>query len=128
MHSCAALPTACGAQRASRACMRLERVRTSTHLGLAILALSIAMLRPAPVHAWAIGSQINEAGCHEPITADALRAVRARFDTAPLLTPSRDEDAMIAAVLFSPPADFVHDLAGMTLLLGVRDNDLKGIN
>jgi hypothetical protein len=86
------------------------------------------MLLPAPAHAWAIGSQINEAGCHEPITADALRAVRARFDTAPPLTPSRDEDAMIAAVLFSPPADFVDDLAGMALLLGVRDNDLKGIN
>ncbi len=35
---------------------------------------------------------------------------------------------MISAVLFAPPSDFVHDLAGMALLLGVRDNDLKGIN
>jgi uncharacterized protein (TIGR03382 family) len=79
-------------------------------------------------HAWAIGSQINETGCHEPITAQALRSVRAKFDTAPTVAPSRDEAAMIAAVLFSPPEDFVSDLAAMTLLLGVRDNDLKGIN
>jgi uncharacterized protein (TIGR03382 family) len=79
-------------------------------------------------HAWAIGSQINETGCHEPITAQALRSVRSRFGTAPSVTPSRDEAAMIDDVLFSPPSDFVHDLAGMTLLLGVRDNDLKGID
>jgi hypothetical protein len=35
---------------------------------------------------------------------------------------------MIDAVQFVPPSDCVHDLAGMTLLLAVRDNDLKGIN
>src|SRR5262249_46242099 len=74
------------------------------------------------------GSQINETGCHEPITAAALRAVRARLDTAPVIRPSRDEAAMIADVLFAPPGDLVDDLAGMTLLLGVRDNDLKGID
>ena len=28
---------------------------------------------------------------------------------------------MIDDVMFAPPGDFVHDLAGMTLLLGVRD-------
>jgi hypothetical protein len=54
--------------------------------------------------------------------------VRAQFNTAPTVAPSRDEAAMIAAVLFAPPKDFASDLAGMTLLLGVRDNDLKGIN
>jgi uncharacterized protein (TIGR03382 family) len=79
-------------------------------------------------HAWAIGSQINEAGCHEPITAQALRTVRSRFNTAPTVSPTRDEAAMIASVLFLPPKDFTSDLAGMALLLGVRDNDLKGIN
>ena len=83
---------------------------------------------PHAAHAWAIGSQINEAGCHEPITAAALRAVRARFDTAPIVAPSREEAALIADVLFAPPDDLVHDLAGMALLLGVRDNDLKGID
>ncbi|HEX3476326.1 MAG TPA: hypothetical protein VHT91_14975 [Kofleriaceae bacterium] len=93
----------------------------------AFLAVTIA--RPSPeAHAWAIGSQLNETGCHEPITAAALRAVRARFDTAPVIPPSRDEAALIADALFSPPADLVDDLAGMALLFGVRDNDLKGID
>src|SRR5436190_18490008 len=90
--------------------------------------LAAAWLPARTVHAWAIGSQINETGCHEPITAAALRAVREQFATAPAVTPTRDEVAMIADVLFSPPADFERDLAGMALLLGVRDNDLKGID
>jgi uncharacterized protein (TIGR03382 family) len=88
----------------------------------------VLLLQTHVARAWSIGSQLNEQGCHEPITAAALRAVRAKFDTAPVLMPSRDEAAMIADVLFLPPNDFVHDLAGMTLLVGVRDNDLKGIN
>jgi uncharacterized protein (TIGR03382 family) len=95
---------------------------------LTIGASLVLALQSHPAHAWSIGSQLDNAGCHEPITAQALRTVRADLDTAPALTPSRDEAAMIADVLFAPPADFVHDLAGMTLLLGVRDNDLKGIN
>jgi hypothetical protein len=98
--------------------------------GRRCLVLCVLLLAGTPrtSHAWAIGSQLNEKGCHELITAEALRAVRARFDTAPVVAPTRDEAAMIDDVLFSPPGDFVHDLAGMTLLLGVRDNDLKGID
>ena len=95
--------------------------------GLAAV-LAITTVRPPEAHAWAIGSQLNEAGCHEPITAAALRAVRARFDTAPVIPPSRDEQALIADAIFAPPSDLVHDLAGMALLFGVRDNDLKGID
>ena len=91
--------------------------------GLAVIAV------PSPeAHAWAIGSQLDETGCHEPITAAALRAVRARFDTAPVIPPSRDEAALIADAVFAPPPDLVDDLAGMALLFGVRDNDLKGID
>jgi hypothetical protein len=93
----------------------------------AVIAVTAART-PSPAHAWAIGSQLNETGCHEPITAAALRAVRARFDTAPAIDPTHDEAALIADAEFSPPSDLVHDLAGMALLLGVRDNDLKGID
>jgi hypothetical protein len=96
-------------------------------LAAAVLAVTAAR-PPSPAHAWAIGSQLDETGCHEPITAAALRAVRARFDTAPVIPPSRDEAALIADAVFSPPSDLVHDLAGMALLFGVRDNDLKGID
>ena len=100
--------------------------KRSSH-GLAITALGLALvLAPGarPAHAWAIGSQLDETGCHETITAAALRTVRARFATAPVVAPSRDEAALIGDVLFAPPGDLVSDLAGMTLLLGVRDNDL----
>jgi hypothetical protein len=95
---------------------------------LAAAVLAVTAVPPPEAHAWAIGSQLDETGCHEPITAAALRAVRARFDTAPVIPPSRDEAALIADAVFSPPPDLVDDLAGMALLLGVRDNDLKGID
>jgi len=62
------------------------------------------------------------------MAAEALRRVRAEFDTAPVLKPSRDEAALIADVLFTPPDTLVSDLGGMTLLLGNRDNDVKDIN
>ncbi|MDB4954297.1 MAG: hypothetical protein JWO36_1866 [Myxococcales bacterium] len=79
--------------------------------------------------AWGIGSQLDERGCHESITAQALRNVRAQFSaTALTFAPTRDEAALIADVQFAPPADLVPDLGGMSLLLGVRDNDLKGQN
>ena len=94
----------------------------------ALVLVLVLVLAPRPAGAWAIGSQLDEAGCHEPITAAALRAVRARFDTAPVIPPSRDEAALIADAVFAPPPDLVDDLAAMALLFGVRDNDLKGID
>jgi hypothetical protein len=106
---------------ASLTCRRIHRWSAIGAL-LAVAAFS------RTAHAWAIGSPINEVGCHEPITAQALRAVRVKFNTAPVVAPSRDEAAMISAALFLPPHDMVSDLAGMALLFGVRDNDLKGIN
>ncbi|MBA2541764.1 MAG: hypothetical protein H0V17_19125 [Deltaproteobacteria bacterium] len=100
----------------------------TSSLWLIALAATAATLPPRTADAWAIGSQINIDGCHEPITAEALRLARAKVATAPVVDPTRDEAALIAGVLFAPPKDFIDDLAGMTLLLAVRDNDLKGIN
>ena len=95
----------------------------------ALLTLVVGLtLGPPPAHAWGIGSQLDYQGCHERITAEALRRVRAMLPTAPLLPPTRDEQSIIDTVQFVPPADFKNDLAGMTMLLGVRDNDLKGEN
>ena len=94
---------------------------------LATLATGLVAL-PTLAHAWTIGSQLDYSGCHERITTEAFRATRAKFATAPLIPPTTDESALIDAVQFVPPADFVHDLAAMSLLLGVRDNDLKGNN
>ena len=103
-------------------------MRAPSPVWLIALAATALSLPPRTADAWAIGSQINIDGCHEPITAEALRLARAKLETAPVLPPTRDEAALIAGVLFAPPKDFIDDLAGMTLLLAVRDNDLKGIN
>jgi hypothetical protein len=94
-----------------------------------LAALSVALtLGTAQAHAWGIGSQLDNQGCHERITAEALRRARGMQSTAPVLAPTRDEQAIIDTVQFEPPADFKRDLAGMSLLLGVRDNDVKGEN
>lgn len=103
-------------------------MKLSSPLWLIAIAATTFALPSRTAGAWAIGSQLNITGCHEPITAEALRLARATVSTAPVVNPTKDEAALIASVLFAPPADFISDLAGMTLLLGVRDNDLKGIN
>lgn len=92
------------------------------------LAAAFVLAASAPAGAWSIGSQLDYTGCHERITTAAFRAARAMYPTAPVIVPTADEQALIGEVQFVPPADFVHDLAAMALLLGVRDNDLKGNN
>jgi hypothetical protein len=80
---------------------------------------------PKLAHAYTISSPIT-AGCHEEITTDALRAVRRDFpNEAPLLDADRNDRALIDDLEFTPASDMT-DLGGATLLLGVRDNDLKG--
>src|SRR5689334_13831623 len=117
-----------GAEPARRDSMTPE-LRRRRIPQILVICSSLCLTLPArPAHAWAIGFQLNETGCHEPITAQALRNVRARLATAPRIAPSRDEAALIADVTFSPPDDFTGDLAGMALLLGVRDNDLRGVD
>jgi len=96
------------------------RVISGTVIALGLLA--------SPAYAWQVGTQLGYSGCHEPITAQALRNVRMRMPTAPAIAPTQDEAALFADVQFSPPDDMVHDVAGMSLLLGVRDPDLKGEN
>lgn len=93
---------------------------------LAIVTTLAAAARPAG--AWTIGSQLDNTGCHERITTAAFRAARMMFQTAPVIPPTADEAALIDDAQFVPPADFAHDLAAMSLLFGVRDNDLKGHN
>jgi cell division septation protein DedD len=66
------------------------------------------------------------AGCHEGITAVALR--KARFElptTAAAIAPTDNEKALIDDLQFAPDPD-MKDLGGATLMIAVRDNDLKG--
>lgn len=92
------------------------------------LAAAMTLFAASPAHAWSIGNQLDYEGCHERITAEALRIARDSHRTAPVIKPTRDEAALIDTVQFEPPSDFVQDLGGMALLLAVRDNDLKGNN
>ena len=79
---------------------------------------------PRLAHAYTISSAIT-AGCHEKITTEALRAVRLDLTTAAPLPADRNERALIDDLEFTPASDMT-DLGGATLLVGVRDNDLKG--
>jgi MYXO-CTERM domain-containing protein len=88
------------------------------------LALAAVALVPRGAHAYTIANELSQ-GCHEEITSDALRAVRAQLSTAPALHASENDQALIDDLQFTPPSD-ESDLGGATLLIGVRDNDLQG--
>ncbi len=64
-------------------------------------------------------------GCHEEMTAAALRVVRAELPSAAPLAPDRNEQALIRDLAFEAPVDLM-DLGGTSLLIGVRDPDLEG--
>jgi hypothetical protein len=97
-------------------------VRTSALA--ACLALGAALAIAGPARAFTISSIVTD-GCHEGMTSAALRKVRTELETAAPLPTTRDEQALIDDVEFSPAAD-MKDLGGATLLIGVRDNDVQG--
>lgn len=97
----------------------------SARLGLASLFFG-SLLGVAPTaHAYTVETQIT-AGCHERVTSDALREVRKTLPTAKAISLTDDEEALTEDLPFAVPGD-LHDLAGVTLLVGVRDNDLAGL-
>ncbi len=92
--------------------------------GLQRMVFVTAALTFATANAYTI-SNAAAAGCHERITSEALRTVRLEFATAAPLTATADEAALIRDLQFTPDADMT-DLGAATLLISVRDNDLKG--
>jgi MYXO-CTERM domain-containing protein len=78
----------------------------------------------APARAFTISTVLTN-GCHERITSDALRAVRADLAAAAPIPAERNDRALIEDLQFAPPAD-MRDLGGAMLLVGVRDVDLEG--
>ncbi|MEA2752662.1 MAG: hypothetical protein QOI41_6805 [Myxococcales bacterium] len=65
------------------------------------------------------------AGCHERITMGALRTLRTQVTNAPAVTPDSNDLSLITDVPFSLDDD-MKDLASVSLVIGVRDNDLHG--
>lgn len=93
-------------------------------LAAALLCSASLTLIPARSYPYTISTPLTD-GCHESITSDALRAVRAELATAAPLPADENERALIDDLQFTPARDML-DLGGVTLLLGARDNDLKG--
>jgi hypothetical protein len=82
------------------------------------------LVAPSSTGAYTV-STLFTAGCHEKITSEALRAVRLDVPNAGPLPLTKNERALVDDLEFTPPAD-MKDLGGATLLVSVRDNDLKG--
>jgi hypothetical protein len=104
-------------------CLRRRRA-DNRQMKLAAATVATVAILAARARAYTVSSPLTR-GCHEEITAAALRQLRAERPSAPPLVPSRDERAMIDDAPFPLDGD-MHDLAAATLLFAVRDNDLKG--
>jgi len=95
----------------------------------AITALTFATLAAVatPAHAYTVATAVTN-GCHEAITMSALRDARlATRAAAPLPLVTGDDHAMARDLPYKPDSD-MQDLGAIALVLGVRDNDLKGVN
>ena len=93
-------------------------------LGFAAALLLWLVAVPDPTPAYTVSSLVSS-GCHERITSEALRTVRLELPTAGPLPLTSDERALVDDLQFKADGD-MRDLGGATLLIGVRDNDLKG--
>lgn len=87
-----------------------------------LVALGVLLVAPSAA-AFSYETPASK-GCHEEITGEALRAVRSE-GRAPPLAFARDERALAEDVPFTIPGG-LNDLGGVTLIIGVRDNDLRG--
>src|SRR2546423_14604221 len=96
---------------------------TSSNIGAALLAVS-AFAPTGAAAAYPIETHFT-GKCHEKVTAQALRTARTHLEMPAPPRATNDERALIDDLQFAPDDD-MKDVAGATLLIGVRDNDLKG--
>jgi MYXO-CTERM domain-containing protein len=95
----------------------------SSKIGVVVFVFGAVAAIPAG-RAYTIETHFT-AKCHEKVTAQALRTARAALEIPATPPATDDERALIDDLQFAPDDD-MKDLAGATLLVGVRDNDLKG--
>ncbi len=84
--------------------------------GLAVLAET--------AYAYTVSGPVTR-GCHESIASQALRAARAELATAAPLPATEDDQALIDDLEFQADGD-MRDIGAASMLIGDRDNDLKG--
>jgi hypothetical protein len=90
----------------------------------AVLALGGVCAGAKPAHAYTIQSEATE-GCHEKVTREAWQNVRTALPTTTGPLPSSGDDKpLIDDLAFDVPKS-LRDIGSVTLLLGVRDNDVK---
>ncbi|MDF3065033.1 MAG: hypothetical protein K0R38_634 [Polyangiaceae bacterium] len=86
--------------------------------------VSLVAATPTAALAFSTGSAATKS-CHEDITSSAWNTAREQHPEQGRALPARGEDqALIDDVPFSVPKS-LSDIGGTTLLLGVRDNDIK---
>ncbi len=102
----------------------MKTLYTMVMMGAVAAVLVWLVVIPSSTDAYTISTLITP-GCHEMMTSEALRTVRLEFQTAAPLPLTADEQALVDDVEFTPDKD-MKDLGGVTLLLSVRDNDVKG--
>src|SRR5882672_6355501 len=95
----------------------------SSKIGRVLFAAG-ALVATGAARAYTIETHFT-AKCHERLTAQALRTARMQLEMAATPRATDDERALIDDLQFAPDDD-MKDLAGATLLVGVRDSDLKG--
>jgi len=93
-------------------------------IGVVLFIAGAAVAAVSSARAYTIETHFT-ARCHEKLTAEALRNARAALEIAATPPATEGERALIDDLQFAPDDD-MKDLAGATLLIGVRDNDLKG--
>jgi hypothetical protein len=93
-------------------------------LGAATAILLWLVVIPSSTNAYTVSTLLTD-GCHEKLTSEALRTVRRDLQTAAPLPLTANERALADDLQFTADQD-MRDLSGVTLLLSVRDNDLKG--
>lgn len=100
----------------------LVRTRRSAYLSTALAVAGVA----TDTKAYTIQSPLT-AGCHEQITAEALRRTRTALPgvVTPLASKGEDE-ALMADAPFDRPSG-MDDIGAVSLLFGVRDNDMKDL-
>lgn len=93
--------------------------------GVRIIALAATLSVAPSARAYSYFSLVSD-GCHERLASEALRTVRKELLTAAPVDATANDEALIADLPF-PIDDDLRDIAAASLLIGVRENDLKGL-
>ncbi len=100
------------------------RGKYASRVGLSLGAAAATWMISGDARAFTLSSALS-GGCHEGITESALRSARTTPGVAAPIAPSEDDRALIDDLPFDLASD-MREVAAASLLVGIRDNDLKG--